>query len=230
MNVAKQVKQKSKNSVRRRTALLEGNVEYLARRAEIIATAATLFKERGYDGTSFNDISTFAGIERAALYYYFGSKEEIFREACKGTFDRNLADIETISSLPSLTASQKLGMVMERLMIYFEESYPYPYIYLQERASSLASNDDPWAKEMIARTRQVEGAYKALIEAAIRSDELRDDIPVTLAANAIFGMLNWTHQWYTPDGKYKAKDISVAFRKIFFEGMQRRGNLPGAND
>lgn len=220
MTVTTPLKRQSKNSVRRRAALLDGSAEYLDRRAEIIASAATLFKNRGYDGTSFNDIASFCEMERAALYYYFGSKEEIFREACKGTFDRNLADIETITSIPSLGPAQKLEMVMERLMIYFEESYPYPYIYLQERAASLGTDDDPWAKEMIASTRRVEAAYKALLEEGIQRGELRNDIHVALAANAIFGMLNWTHQWYAPGGKFKAQEISIAFRKIFFEGMR----------
>ena len=225
---AKPLKAKSKNSRRRRAALIDGSSDYLARRSEIIHVAAGLFKDKGFNRTSFNDIASYSGIERAALYYYFGSKEELFREACKGTFDRNIADIETINSIPSISAADKLAMLMERLMIYFDECYPYCYIYLQERVNTIASDEDPWAQEMIASTKRVEAAYKALIGEAIKAGQLRQDVPIALAANAIFGMLNWTHQWYEPDGKYDANSISVAFRRIFFEGMIPR--TPASSD
>ena len=217
-------KPSSKNSRRRRAALLDASSDYVAKRNEIINIAAGLFKNQGFERTSFNEIAIYAGMERAALYYYFGSKEELFQEACKGTFDRNISDIQAITSISSISAATKLAMLMERLMIYFDECYPYCYIYLQERVSTIAREDDPWAKEMFASTKRVEAAYKALIEEGIRQGELRDDVPVALAANAIFGMLNWTHQWYQPGGRYSAAQISVAFRKIFFEGM--RAALP----
>lgn len=48
-------------------------------RERILTVAATLFAEHGFAGTSIRDISDALGVTKAALYYHFGSKDEILR-------------------------------------------------------------------------------------------------------------------------------------------------------
>ncbi len=47
-------------------------------RQRILEVALDLFTEHGYDGTSLREIADELGITKAALYYYFESKEDIF--------------------------------------------------------------------------------------------------------------------------------------------------------
>ncbi|GAB7532587.1 TetR/AcrR family transcriptional regulator [Pseudomonas sp. 3A(2025)] len=49
-----------------------------ARRAAIVETAASVFLELGYEGTSMNEVSKRLGGSKATLYGYFPSKEELF--------------------------------------------------------------------------------------------------------------------------------------------------------
>jgi AcrR family transcriptional regulator len=49
-------------------------------RERILATAAALFQEKGYDGTSMNELARRVGITAAGLYWHFSSKEEILIE------------------------------------------------------------------------------------------------------------------------------------------------------
>lgn len=48
-----------------------------ARRNEILDAADELFGQKGFDGTSTNDILQKVGIARGTLYYHFKSKEDI---------------------------------------------------------------------------------------------------------------------------------------------------------
>ena len=64
----------------------------------------------------------------------------------------------------------------------------------------------------------------SLISEMIERGEMRSDIPVSVAANAVFGMLNWTHRWYQPGGAHPALQVSEGFSDIFFDGMARRKN------
>jgi AcrR family transcriptional regulator len=50
-------------------------------RREILASAAGLFRERGYAQTSVRDIAAAAGTDAALVIRHFGSKEELFLEA-----------------------------------------------------------------------------------------------------------------------------------------------------
>lgn len=47
-------------------------------RDEILATATQLFIQQGYHGLAMRQISEALGVSKAALYYYFEDKEELF--------------------------------------------------------------------------------------------------------------------------------------------------------
>ena len=47
------------------------------RRALILETAASRFEAKGYAGTSVDEIARELGITKAAVYHYWGSKEEL---------------------------------------------------------------------------------------------------------------------------------------------------------
>lgn len=60
------------------------------RKNEILNAAASLFQEKGYDGTSTNDILDAVGIARGTLYHHFKSKEDIM-DALIGRQAENIA-------------------------------------------------------------------------------------------------------------------------------------------
>ena len=47
-------------------------------RAEIVAAAERHFAERGFEATRLEDIATEVGIRRAAIFYYFKDKQELY--------------------------------------------------------------------------------------------------------------------------------------------------------
>jgi DNA-binding NarL/FixJ family response regulator len=50
------------------------------RKEELLDVAARLFHERGYDGSSIQDIADAMGMLKGSLYYYFSSKEALLEE------------------------------------------------------------------------------------------------------------------------------------------------------
>lgn len=48
------------------------------RESDIVVAATDVFLRQGYSGTTMGDISTAAGVARAAVYWYFPSKDDVF--------------------------------------------------------------------------------------------------------------------------------------------------------
>jgi TetR/AcrR family transcriptional regulator, cholesterol catabolism regulator len=205
-------------SRRRQSALSDGGAEYTAKREELVRIAAKLFKESGFKSTRLADIAKEAGLDRATLYYYVGSKEELFREVVEGVLDANIAEAERLLADPSIDWQTRLRLIVERLMVSYEENYPFPYVYIQEQMHQVTVAEPPWAREINRKTKYLESVVMTYIREGMKLGQLRDDMPVRLMANALFGMFNWTHRWFKPGEKMRANDISAAFCKIFFNG------------
>jgi AcrR family transcriptional regulator len=210
-------------SRRRRSALAEGSADYAAKREELVRIAAKLFKEQGYQSTKLADIAREAGLDRATVYYYVGSKEELFRETVEGVLDTNMAEAERLMADGSLSWVERLHAIYVRLMVSYEENFPATFVYIQEQMHQVGNEETVWAQEMIKKTRAFDQTLIHFIRESIAAGDLRSDVPPRLVENALFGMLNWTHRWFTPGGGMSGREVAEAFWSIFIDGMRTGG-------
>lgn len=205
---------------RREAARADGKSEYQSKRQSLIEAAATVFRERGYEATSLSDVAERIGSDRATLYYYVGSKRELFEETVLGAVQANLIEVDRILML-DLPPDEKLRRLMEQLIHSYEEHYPQLFVYMQEDMRKVASDAGKWANELVRITHKWDSVTIELITEAMEQGIFRDDIEPKLVANALFGMLNWTHRWFKPGTGSSAAEIADAFWKIFIEGIRK---------
>jgi AcrR family transcriptional regulator len=211
----------SRIAMRRRAALADGSPDYLAKRAELIRAAAVVFSEKGYSSATLNDVAARFGTDRASLYYYVGSKEELFQECIKDVLEENLAAGERIMASEG-TPREKLSQLVQVVLTSYEKHYPYTYLYIQEQMSQVTSEDALWAKTMVEETSRFQAIFLDLLKEGMADHSFRSDLSPTLVANALFGMLNWTHRWYVPGRKYSADDLADTFLAVLFDGIDQR--------
>lgn len=208
-------------SRRRLAAQRNRRADYAAKRAEIVQAAAEVFREKGYQAATLNDIAERLGTDRASLYYYVADKEELFHESIKDVLDSNLEQAEAVYAT-DLGPVEKLTALVNTLLASYEANYPYMFVYIQEDMAQVLTSESPWAAEMVKKTRRMERIFQSVIEDAIDDGQFRDDVSPRLAAYALFGMLNWTHRWFTPGKRFKAAELAETFASIFTSGMARR--------
>jgi AcrR family transcriptional regulator len=206
-------------SRRRRSAKTDGSADYAAKRAELLRIAAKLFKEQGFQATRLIDIAREAGLDRATVYYYVGSKEELFQETVEGVLDSNMAAARALLADESLRSFDRLHTIFVRLMVSYEENYPATFVYIQEQMHHIAAEETVWAREILKKTRAFHQLLLGFITGAIEEGDLRSDIAARLIENALFGALNWTHRWFVPGRGMSGQQIAEAFWSIFSEGM-----------
>jgi AcrR family transcriptional regulator len=205
---------------RRQAARTEGGADYKARREELVKVAAEVFQEKGYQASTLNDVAERMGTDRASLYYYVGSKQELFEEVVEDVLEANLKEARRIKK-EDLRPAEKLAKLVTTMMVSYEENYPFTYVYIQEDMSQVGSQESDWARTMTSRTRSFEKIVKGFIEEGIAAKEFRSDIPPDVAANGLYGMLNWTHRWFQPGRGVDATQVADSFASLFLDGMRR---------
>ena len=59
-----------------------------SRRGDVINAAVTVFARQGYAESSVEDVAAEAGLVPTAIYYHFGTKEELLHQALKSAMDQ----------------------------------------------------------------------------------------------------------------------------------------------
>lgn len=60
----------------------------------LLASALSLFSEKGYEGASIREIIQRAGVTRPVLYYYFENKEHLFISLVESWYEQMIADLD----------------------------------------------------------------------------------------------------------------------------------------
>lgn len=89
------------------------------RRARYLAAARRRFVERGYDGTTMDDIVADVGGSKATLYRYFPTKEDLVGGLITEALDRSSADQggPAIEDMPLREALTRLGRITHDVVV-----------------------------------------------------------------------------------------------------------------
>lgn len=210
---------KSRIGRRRAAALADGAEAYAERRQAVIQAAAVVFGEKGFSGATLADIADSLQMDRASLYYYIASKDEAFHEIVRDAAETNAVQAETIRDR-SGTAPDKLRRLITALMVSYAE-HPFLLVYIQEDLTRAMKGKTARAREMQQIHRRYDEAVVGIIEAGFADKSLRPVASARLLANAIIGMVNWSHRWYrakTP-GMPPPADIGDAFADAILGGV-----------
>lgn len=203
---------------RRAIAQADDQTGYRDRRRQVIDIAARLFREKGYEATTFADIAREFGTDRASLYYYVKGKAEIFQEVVRGILDQNVDEAERILALQA-SAPEKLRLLVEDQITTQARNYPHMYVYIQDGMRTVQSQDTEWAQRMTAQTHRYERIVRQVVEEGRQEGSIRAGTDVRLLSAALFGMLNWTHRWFRPDGPFTPAEVADSIVGVFLNGV-----------
>lgn len=109
-------------------------METLTTEAKIIRAADKLFSQKGYAATRTREIAEEAGTNLALLNYYFGSKENLYRNVVKEKLKLLLSAIEPIASGEEIPVIDKLKSIADNYTHMMLENEELPLFILNEWA------------------------------------------------------------------------------------------------
>jgi AcrR family transcriptional regulator len=184
----------------------------------LLLVAARTFTERGYDGTSMEDLAKRLGITKSAIYHHVDGKAELLRLATDRAVD-GLSAVTAEASALQAPAIDRLEHVVRRSVELLVDDLPFVTLLLRVRGNTAVE------RRAIARRREIDHAIAALVEQAERDGDVRPDIDSALTSRLLFGMVNSLVEWYRPArGSMSAAELADAVCKVAFEGLRSRGS------
>lgn len=181
----------------------------------ILEAASNLFIQRGYEGTTMQDIAHELGISRSALYYYFKNKEEILVSLTEGltVAAQQLASQVVEKGKEPEEALRELVQQHAKLILY----RPIQFRVVQQAEVSL-----PEKQRKIAETarRVLLQRFTEVIQRGIETGRFRM-VNARVAAFSIIGMCNWTAWWFKADGKKTAEEIADMMADFSLHALER---------
>lgn len=196
---------------------------YTERVRAIREAAVRVFRAKGFRVTTLHDIAGEAGMSRASLYYYVGSKEQLFRDVVSDAVTANIADAERVVA-EDQPADAKLARLIALLMESFERHYPYLYVFVQEDFSKLGGDagrvNGPWEATVQDWNKRYLDLVKQVVADGIASGDLRTALPSGVIANCVIGMTNSSHAWFRPGGLMDAAEIGAGMARMILAGLR----------
>jgi AcrR family transcriptional regulator len=205
---------------RRSHARREATAGYSERRERLLRAAAEVFKEKGFQAASINDIAERFGGDRASIYYYYAGKHEIFIDLIQQAVQEVVLLAEGVarSEQPAMVRLKDLAV---KTVDAYERHYPYMYVYIQEDMRKVPGDGTSAGQELQALGQRYERAVQQIIDDGLKSGEFRADVDPQMMKFAIIGALNWTHRWHSPDRRLSGAEIGAAFADLFLKGASQ---------
>ncbi|ADL01341.1 TetR/AcrR family transcriptional regulator [Brevundimonas subvibrioides] len=205
---------------RRKAAKEESSDAYKRRRREIAEAAVRVFDRLGLQGASISAVAAELGIDRASVYYYISSKEELFDEVLRAVAERN-SQIAIDIAASALPAPDKLWNLIVSIMESYGEHYPLLFIYIRENLGRVSGTRSKWSSDMRQVNRIIENAFISIIEEGYADGTLRDVGPSRVVSYGMLGVVGWTHRWFRPEtSPQSAREIGETYANMMVSGMR----------
>jgi AcrR family transcriptional regulator len=187
-----------------------------ARWQDILRGAAKVFHDLGYAQTTLEDVAAEVGVNRASLYYYVGTKEELLIALLYRPIHQMTANAKAIAA-QGVPADDALRRVLHQWAVDMAAT-PELMLFMSlnlhqhltgREADDIAANADEYGKVLTA-----------ILARGVAEGVFRADVAPRVAMLAILGSFNWIHRWWVPGGPMSLEDVGAEFARLALASLR----------
>ena len=163
--------------------------------AKMLDTACELFARKGFFATSIREIASAMGIQKASLYYYITSKEDLIYQISKAATEHVRACVESALAQVSGAEARLYAFIVSHVAGL-----------LQHQNWHAAANEELMHAFSPARRSEIvamRDAYEQMAREILADAQdawlIRSDISVKFLSLILFGMITNLYSWYQPE-------------------------------
>ncbi len=188
--------------------------ETVSTRDRILREAAALYRERGFNGTSMQDVASAVGLTKSSLYHHFPRKQALLLEILELTVNRVTPAVREIAEA-DLPATDRLRRAVAVHIIEALHDQDNVACFIEEGRYLDASLRDAH----VAKRDRYERFFRRILEDGVATGEFRRH-DVRRATLAILGMANSVVRWYRQDGPDSPEPIAMEFADFAVRSVQ----------
>jgi len=169
-------------------------IDFDSKRSAIMKQAATLFADKGFNGASIADLSKACGVSKSLIYHYYAAKEDILYGVMNAHIEDLISMVDT-AELSSDDPRENFTTLTKAILACYAGAEDEQKVLLYE----LNNLKPEQRREIVTKQRAIITNFETVYSEIF--PELKDK-PSLLRSKIMlfFGMINWTHTWFNPDG------------------------------
>lgn len=175
--------------------------------------SVALFNERGFDGTSMEDLAQHLGVTKSAIYHHVTSKDALLGLALDHALSGLEAAAEQVRAADT-AALLRLELLVRRSVEVLVERLPYVTLLLRVRGNSAVE------RQALARRRHLDQLAAELVKDAVGAGDLRPDLDPAVTARLLFGMVNSLTEWLRPTSSHGVGELAETVVAVAFDGLR----------
>jgi len=182
------------------------------RRDELTRTAARLFAERGFHGTSMDALAQELGVQKGSLYSLTGSKQQLLYDTMRTGADAFHAALDDVPD--DAPAGERVRLALRGHLRVVGEQVDVATVFTREWR--YLEGDE--REEILGERRRYEARWRALFREGVESGGLRTDLDTGAAALLVLSAANWAYTWLAPGRD--TDELADRFTAILVDGIR----------
>jgi len=183
----------------------------------LLATAASLFRRRGYAGAGTRELAGLLGIRSASLYHHMGSKEDLLHRLSVEALVHIHEQVTRAVAEPAAPPERLRALIRAHVVTALADQDEHAVMLMELRALSGERR-----AEVLALRDRYESLVRQVIADAQDCGALRRDIAPKHLALGLLNLLNWSIFWYQPGRDLSVEGLAELFATTFLEGALPR--------
>ena len=187
------------------------------RRQQLLDIGRRLFAERGFEGTSIEEVAAQAGVSKPVVYEHFGGKEGLYAVVV----DREVSQLLSMTTgllLEADNTREKFLAAMVALLRYIDENADGFRILVRD--SNPGSGTGTYGTMLSDIAGQVE-----YILADFLLSRGQDPKLAPMYAQMLVGMVAFTGQWWLDARKPKLEEVAANLIDLAWNGLSQLDSL-----
>jgi len=190
--------------------------------ADIMAVAREVFREKGYEDAPLSDIAERANVVEGSIYRYFENKRDLLVKVIEDWYEGMLADYgERLSGITG-TRNRLRFLIWQHLKTIHDEPALCDLMFQYIRTGR-----DYSQTTVFQLNREYTRQTLNIIREGIDAGELRDDVPLRLVRDMIYGCIEhrtWAH--LRGEGGFDPDEVADAIVDLVLRSLSRHPPEP----